>query len=74
MADESVFDHHDALRLILAGACDYINIKFSKSGGISEALKINQVCESHNIPCMMGWYARKQTCIICVCSFCPGPK
>jgi L-Ala-D/L-Glu epimerase len=54
MADESVFDHHDALRLILARACDYVNIKFSKSGGISEALKINQVCESHNIPCMMG--------------------
>ncbi len=54
MADESVFDHHDALRLILADACDYVNIKFSKSGGISEALKINQVCESHNIPCMMG--------------------
>ena len=54
MADESVFDHHDAWRLILAGACDYVNIKFSKSGGISEALKINQVCESNNIACMMG--------------------
>ncbi|HTQ28958.1 MAG TPA: dipeptide epimerase, partial [Puia sp.] len=37
MADESVFDHHDAERLIKAGACDYINIKFAKSGGILEA-------------------------------------
>ena len=54
MADESVFNHHDAMRLILAGACDYVNIKFSKSGGIAEATKINQVCESHRIPCMMG--------------------
>ena len=54
MADESVFDHHDARRLILAGACDYVNIKFSKSGGIKEAIRINEVCESHDIACMMG--------------------
>ncbi len=54
MADESVFDHHDAERLIHAGACDYVNIKFSKSGGIAEALRINAVCEKNNIPCMMG--------------------
>jgi L-alanine-DL-glutamate epimerase-like enolase superfamily enzyme len=54
MADESVFDHHDAERLIAAGACDYVNIKFSKSGGILEAIKINAVCEKNNIPCMMG--------------------
>jgi L-Ala-D/L-Glu epimerase len=54
MADESVFDHHDAQRLIAAGACDYVNIKFAKSGGILEANKINAVCEEHHIPCMMG--------------------
>lgn len=54
MADESVFDHHDAERLIKNNACDYVNIKFSKSGGILEAKKINDVCEKNNIPCMMG--------------------
>jgi L-Ala-D/L-Glu epimerase len=54
MADESVFNHHDARRLILAGACDYVNIKFAKSGGIAEALRINEVCAEHRIPCMMG--------------------
>ena len=54
MADESVFDHHDAERLIAANACDYVNIKFSKSGGILEAIKINAVCEGAGIPCMMG--------------------
>jgi o-succinylbenzoate synthase len=54
MADESVFDHHDALRLVRAGACDFINIKFAKSGGILEALKINLICAAHQIPCMMG--------------------
>lgn len=54
MADESVFDAHDALRLIRANACDYVNIKFAKSGGIREAIKINAVCEQNGIPCMMG--------------------
>jgi L-alanine-DL-glutamate epimerase-like enolase superfamily enzyme len=54
MADESVFDHHDAERLINANACDYVNIKFAKSGGILEAKKINAICEQNNIPCMMG--------------------
>ncbi|MBO9563573.1 MAG: dipeptide epimerase [Niastella sp.] len=54
MADESVFDHHDAERLIKADACDYVNIKFAKSGGIAEAIRINEVCAAHSIPCMMG--------------------
>ncbi len=54
MADESVFTHHDAARLIKNKACDYINIKFAKSGGIREAIRINQVAEQNNIPCMLG--------------------
>jgi L-alanine-DL-glutamate epimerase-like enolase superfamily enzyme len=54
MADESVFDHFDAERLINAGACDHVNIKFAKSGGILEARKIHDVCASHQTTCMMG--------------------
>ena len=54
MADESVYDHHDAERLIEAGACDYVNIKFAKSGGILEATKIDSVCAQQGIACMMG--------------------
>lgn len=54
MADESVFDHHDAERLIANNSCSYVNIKFAKSGGILEAEKINEVCEQNNIQCMMG--------------------
>jgi L-Ala-D/L-Glu epimerase len=54
MADESVYNHHDALRLIKNNACDYINIKFAKSGGVHEALKIIVVAKENNIPCMMG--------------------
>jgi len=54
MADESVFTHHDAERLIANKACNYINIKFAKSGGICEAIKINKVAEENGIACMLG--------------------
>jgi len=54
MADESVFNHHDARKQIETGSCDYINIKFSKSGGIFEAQKIHDLAAAKNIPCMMG--------------------
>jgi len=54
MADESVFDHHDAFRLASMGACDYFNIKFSKSGGIYNALKIVAVAEAAGIKCQVG--------------------
>lgn len=54
MADESVYTHYDAERLCKADACDYINIKFSKSSGIHEALKIQEVASEFGIPCMIG--------------------
>jgi L-alanine-DL-glutamate epimerase-like enolase superfamily enzyme len=54
MADESVFDEHDALRLVSARACHYLNIKLAKSGGIHTALKINAVGEAAGLPCMVG--------------------
>jgi len=54
MADESCYNHRDALRLAMQGGCDYINIKFSKSGGIAEALRIHEVTANQNLPCMIG--------------------
>ncbi|MGB8951480.1 MAG: dipeptide epimerase [Candidatus Aminicenantales bacterium] len=54
MADESLFDHHDAFTLASGGCCDYFNIKLAKSGGIHTALRINDVGESAGIRCMMG--------------------
>jgi len=54
MADESVFDHRDAFRLACLGATDYFNIKFSKSGGIHNALKINAVAEAAGIKTQVG--------------------
>ena len=54
MADESVFTHHEARKLIQQKACHYINIKFSKSGGIHEAIKIHDIGKANGIACMMG--------------------
>jgi L-alanine-DL-glutamate epimerase-like enolase superfamily enzyme len=54
MADESVFDHHDAFKLAAGGCCDYLNIKLAKSAGIHTALKINAVAEASGARCMLG--------------------
>jgi L-alanine-DL-glutamate epimerase-like enolase superfamily enzyme len=54
MADESVYNHHDARMQIESGSCDYINIKMAKSGGILEAKKIHDTAAERGIPCMMG--------------------
>jgi L-alanine-DL-glutamate epimerase-like enolase superfamily enzyme len=54
MADESVFTHYDAERIIRNNAATFINIKFAKSGGIHEARKINAVAEKNNMSCMLG--------------------
>lgn len=54
MADESCYNHHDARKLINAKATTFLNIKFSKSGGILEALKIHEVAQQNNVKCMIG--------------------
>lgn len=54
MADESLFDAVDAIRLVREEAVDYFNIKLSKSGGIWEALKIIAIAEAAYVRCMIG--------------------
>lgn len=55
-ADESVWTPHDAFKLASMGACDYLNIKLGKSGGLHNALKINAVAESCGMKCMIGCF------------------
>ncbi len=57
MADESIFDHHDAFRLAKLGACDFFNIKLAKSGGIRNALRIVAVAEAAGIPSQVGCFS-----------------
>lgn len=54
MADESLFDHHDAYKLASMGCCDFFNIKLAKAGGIHTGLKINAIAEGAGIKCMVG--------------------
>jgi len=54
MADESVYTHRDAERIIRNKATKYINIKFAKSGGIHEAGLIAAVAKKNDVPCMLG--------------------
>lgn len=54
MADECCGDDHDAARLIELNACDYMNIKLGKSGGIFKGLKMVKLAEAANIHLQVG--------------------
>ncbi len=54
MSDESCCDHHDLERLIDLQACDRINIKLGKSGGIFEALKMIRIAEAAGMEIQLG--------------------
>ncbi len=54
MADEAVHTYRDALRLVNMHACDLINIKLMKTGGLSQATKIAELCAGYGIDCMVG--------------------
>jgi len=54
LADETVFTYDDAVKAINMKACNYINIKLMKCGGIYEARKILELCQKKAIKCMMG--------------------
>ncbi len=54
MADECCGDEHDAERLIQLKACDYMNIKLGKSGGIFKALKMARMAEKAHVHLQVG--------------------
>lgn len=54
MADECCGDHHDVERLIGLNACQYINIKLGKSGGIFNGLKMVRLAEASNVKLQVG--------------------
>jgi len=54
LADESVFSLKDAQTLLDEKAVDYINIKLAKTGGISHALKLADLCNDYGVKCMIG--------------------
>jgi L-Ala-D/L-Glu epimerase len=60
MADESCSDHHDLERLISIGACDYVNIKLGKSGGLFNALKMIKIAEKSGIKLQIGGFVESR--------------
>ena len=60
MADESCCNHYDAKRLIGLKACDMINIKLGKSGGIYDALKIIALAEKAKMKMQMGGFTESK--------------
>src|SRR5690606_9043558 len=54
MADESSFGPREVVELIKMRAADIINIKLMKTGGISNAIKIADICSVYDMQCMIG--------------------
>ena len=54
MADESVFGPMEVIELIRLRAADIVNIKLMKTGGISNAVRIADLCGMHGVDCMIG--------------------
>jgi L-alanine-DL-glutamate epimerase-like enolase superfamily enzyme len=54
MPDESVESPADALDLVVRNAGDMFNIKLMKTGGISEAIRLNAVAETDERPTQIG--------------------
>ena len=52
--DESIVNARSAAFAVETHACRIINIKVGRVGGFSEALKIHDVCQSHNVPVWCG--------------------
>jgi o-succinylbenzoate synthase len=52
--DESIHSTEDARKAIELGSCKIINIKIGRIGGITEAIKIHDLCQEHNIPVWCG--------------------
>lgn len=52
--DESIHSAEDARKAIELGSTRTINIKVARVGGLTEAKKIHDLCQSHNIPVWCG--------------------
>lgn len=69
VADESVFGSPEAFRVIQDRACDLINIKLMKCGGIQNATKIYNMADTMGIRCMVGCMLESKIGITAAASF-----
>lgn len=52
--DESVTSPAKARKAIQLKACRWVNIKLGRTGGLTNALAINQICQDAGLPCWVG--------------------
>src|SRR6201993_922372 len=52
--DESIRHARDAAAAIETGACRILNVKVGRVGGFSEAKKVHDVCQKHNVAVWCG--------------------
>jgi muconate cycloisomerase len=54
LADEGLWDFHDAFDAFVRGASDVLGVKVAKAGGIRRAYKAAAVAEAAGVPCFGG--------------------
>lgn len=74
MADEAVFSPHDVFRLLSMRACDLINIKLMKAGGLAPAAQMAAVAASAGVGCMMGCMLESKVGITAAASLSAGMR
>jgi len=74
MADESAFGPYEVFQLLAMRACDLINIKLMKTGGLHNALKIINLAETMGVQCMLGCMLESKVGITAAASIGGGKK
>ena len=74
MADESAFGPFEVFRLLSMRACDMINIKLMKAGGLHNAVKIANFAETVGVQCKMGCMLESKVGITAAASLAAGKK
>lgn len=74
MADEAAFGPYEVFELVAMEACDLINIKLMKAGGLHNALKIAHFAETRGIECMMGCMLESKLGITAAACLAAGKK
>ena len=74
MADESAFGPYEVFRLLSMRACDLINIKLMKAGGLHNAVKIAHFAETMGVQCMMGCMLESKVGITAAASLAAGKR
>ena len=74
MADESSFGPYEVFTLLKMRACDMINIKLMKAGGLRNAQKIADMAETMGVECMMGCMLESKVGITAAAALAAGRK